>query len=102
MPKIIAKGKYLGVERQVECFLKDGLLTIEIDGEFNQEAQNDFIIKLKKCPAIGGTYYPPENSLLAAYSVLENTFFDEGSAVEIKTEGNIGKIPIYDGDDIVY
>lgn len=77
MSKIIAKGKYLGVERQVECFLKDGLLIVEIDGEFNQEAQNDFIIKLKKCPALGGTYYPPENSLLAAYSVLENTFFDD-------------------------
>ncbi|MDS1029159.1 hypothetical protein RDV78_01400 [Bacillota bacterium LX-D] len=101
MPKIIAKGKYLGVERQVECFLKDGLLTIEIDGEFNQEAQNDFITKLKKCPAIGGTYYPPENSLLAAYSVLENTFFDD-SPIEIKTEGDIGKIPTYDVDDIVY
>ncbi|SHI40915.1 hypothetical protein [Lutispora thermophila] len=101
MSKIIAKGKYLGVERQVECFLKDGLLIVEIDGEFNQEAQNDFIIKLKKCPALGGTYYPPENSLLAAYSVLENTFFDD-SPIEIKTEGDIGKIPTYDVDDIVY
>ncbi len=101
MSKIIAKGKYLGVERQVECFLKDGLLIVEIDGEFNQEAQNDFIIKLKKYPALGGTYYPPENSLLAAYSVLENTFFDD-SPIEIKTEGDIGKIPTYDVDDIVY
>ncbi len=101
MPKIIAKGKYLGIERQVECFLKDGLLIVEIDGEFNQEAQNDFIIKLKKCPALGGTYYPPENSLLAAYSVLENTFFDD-SPIEIKTEGDIGKIPTYDIDNIVY
>lgn len=101
MSKIIAKGKYLGVERQVECFLKDGLLIVEIDGEFNQEAQNDIIIKLKKCPALGGTYYPPENSLLAAYSVLENTFFDD-SPIEIKTEGDIGKIPTYDVDDIVY
>jgi len=90
MSKIIAKGKYLGVERQVECFLKDGLLIVEIDGEFNQEAQNDFIIKLKKCPALGGTYYPPENSLLAAYSVLENTFFDD-SPIEIKTEGDIAE-----------
>lgn len=101
MSKIIAKGKYLGVERQVECFLKDGFPIIEVDGEFNQEAQNDFIIKLKKCPALGGTYYPPENSLLAAYSVLENTFFDD-SPIEIKTEGDIGKIPTYDVDDIVY
>lgn len=102
MPKIIAKGKYLGVERLVECFLKDGLLTIEIDGEFNQEAQNDFITKLKKCPAIGGTYYPPENSLLAAYSVLESVFFDDGSIPTIEAIGDIGKIPTYDLEGIVY
>lgn len=102
IPKIIAKGKYLGVERQVECFLKDSLLTIEIDGEFNQEAQNDFITKLKKCPAIGGTYYPPENSLLAAYSVLESVFFDDGSVPIIEAVGDIGKIPTYDIEGIVY
>jgi hypothetical protein len=102
MSKIIAKGLYLGRECIVECFLEDGFPIIELDGEYDEQVQNRFNELLKEAPALGGTYYPPENSLLAAYSVLENTFFDEGSAVEIKTEGNIGKIPIYDGDDIVY
>lgn len=102
MPKIIAKGKYLGVERQVECFLKDGLLTIEIDGEYDETIQNKFNQLLKEAPAMGGTYYPPENSLLAAYSVLEAVFFDDGSTPTIEAVGDIGKILTYDIDDIVY
>ncbi|SNX53040.1 hypothetical protein [Thermoanaerobacterium sp. RBIITD] len=101
MSKIIAKGKYLGVERQVECFLEDGFPIIELDGEYDEQVQNRFNELLKEVPALGGTYYPPENSLLAAYSVFENTFFDD-SPIEIKTEGDIGKIPTYDVDDIVY
>jgi hypothetical protein len=99
--KIIAKGLYLGRERIVECFLEDGFPIIELDGEYDEAVQSNFNQLLKKAPALGGTYYPPENSLLAAYSVLENTFFDD-SPIEIKTEGDIGKIPTYDVDDIVY
>ena len=58
---------------------------------------------LKKAPPIGGTYYPPENSLLSAYSVLESLFFDENAKVKITIEGDIGKIPIYDDvKDAVY
>jgi hypothetical protein len=77
-------------------------LTIEVDGELNLEVQNDFNEKLKKCPAIGGTNYPLQNSLLAAYSVLESVFFDDGSIPIIEAVGDIGKIPTYDIDGIVY
>ena len=73
-----------------------------IDGEYDETIQNKFNQLLKEAPAIGGTYYPPENSLLAAYNVLESIFFDDNSSVEIKTEGDIGKIPTYEIDDIVY
>lgn len=102
MARIIAKGKYLGVKREVEVFLEDGFPIIEVDGEYDETIQNKFNQLLKEAPAIGGTYYPSENSLLAAYSVLESNFFDDSSSVEIKAEGDIGKIPTYDIDNIVY
>ena len=102
MAKIIAKGKYLGINRQVECFIEDGLPIIELDGEYDEQVQSSFNQLLKVAPAMGGTYHPPENSLLAAYSVLESTFFDDGSPVQLEADGDIGKIPIYDGDDIIY
>lgn len=100
MNKIIAKGKYLGSDCIVECFIEDGSLIIEVNGEFNQEAQNDFEEKLKTCPAMGGTYHPPENSMLAGYSVLESTFFD--ATPEIEVDGDIGEIPTYNIENIVY
>ena len=102
MSRITAKGKYMGSNCIVECFLEDGSLIIELNGEFNQEAQTDFETKLKTSPAIAGTYYPPKNSMLAGYSVLESIFFDVGSPPEIEVEGDIGEIPTYDIDDIVY
>lgn len=102
MAKIIAKGKYLGVDRRVDCFMEDGLPIIELDGEYDEQVQSAFNQLLKEAPAMGGTYHPPENSLLAAYSVLESIFFDDGSPVQIETDGDIGKIPINDVEDAVY
>jgi len=102
MAKIIAKGKYLGVNRHVECFMEDGLPIIELDGEYDEQVQSAFNQLLKEAPAMGGTYHPSENSLLAAYSVLESTFFDDGSPVQLETDGDIGKIPISDVEDAVY
>jgi hypothetical protein len=102
MAKIIAKGKYFGVDRQVECFMEDGLPIIELDGEYDEQVQSAFNQLLKEAPAMGGTYHPPKNSLLAAYSVLESTFFDGGSPVQLEADGDIGKIPIIDVEDAVY
>lgn len=102
MSKIIAKGLYLGRECIVECFLEDGFPIIELDGEYDEQVQNRFNELLKEAPALGGTYYPPENSLLAAYSVLESVFFDDGSIPTIEAVGDIGKIPTYDIEGIVY
>jgi len=102
MGKIFAKGNYLGVERQVKVILEDGFPIIELDGEYDELVQSKFNELLKQAPAIGGTYHPPENSLLAAYGVLELTFFDEGSTPEIIVSGDIGIIPTYDIEGIVY
>lgn len=102
MSKITAKGKYMGVERQVEVVLEDGFPIIELDGEYDEQVQSKFNNLLKETPPMGGTYYPPENSLLAAYSVLASTFFDDGSSPDVEAVGDIGEIPTYDIEGIVY
>lgn len=102
MPKITAKGIFSGKECIVEVFPEAGSLHIKVDGEYDEAVQNHFNHLLKKVPVMGGTYYPPENSMLAAYGVLESTFFDAGSTVNLKVDGNIGKIPTYDINGIVY
>jgi hypothetical protein len=100
VPKITAKGKYLGGKIMVECFPEHGSIVIELDGQYDKLIQDRFNKFLKTAPAMGGTYLPPEDSMLAAYSVLEGVFFDDGSQVELEVEGDIGIIPYEDG--IVY
>ena len=102
MPKIIAKGIYSGEESIAEVVLLNGSLHIELNFEFIELVQNRFNQLLETSPPMGGTYYPPKNSMLAAYSVLESTFFDDGSPVILKVEGDIGKIPTYNIEGIVY
>lgn len=102
MGKIIAKGKILGFERVITCTLVDGYPVIEVDGEYDEDIQSIFFdALLKNPPPIGGTYYPPADSMLAAYSVLQSKFFDMGSPVEIEVEGDIGEIPTPE-DDVIY
>ncbi|MDD2212449.1 MAG: hypothetical protein PHV56_05710 [Clostridia bacterium] len=75
-------------------------MIVELNGEFDEAAQKYFNTLLITAPVMRGTYYPPVDSMLAAYSVLENTFFDDGSKIAIKAEGDIGTIPYEDG--VVY
>lgn len=102
MPKITSKGIFQGNESIVEVEKSGNSILIKVNGEFIEQIQNRFDDLLDFSPALGGTYYPPKDSLLAAYSVLQSTFFDEGSPVEIKVKGYIGKIPTYDIKGIVY
>lgn len=98
--KIIAEGKVNGIRRHVECFIEDGSLIIEVDYDFDEKEQERFNELLKNPPALGGTYYPSSNSLLAAYSVLQFNYFDLGSTVDIKVIGEIPEIPYEKG--VVY
>ncbi len=101
MAKIIATGKRFGVSQTIECFMEDGAPIIEVNGEYDETIQEYFNHLMETPPAIGGTYYPPQGSMLAAHSVLEFAFFDDRNVI-IKVEGDIGEIPVYDGEDIVY
>lgn len=95
--KIIAEGKINGIKKHIECFIEDGSPIIEIDYEFDEEEQERFNKLLKNPPALGGTYYPHPNSLLAAYAVLQQKYFDDPREVKIEVIGNIGEIPGEEG-----
>ena len=96
MAKIIAKGIFRGVECEVEVVSELGSIVIMVNGEHDDNVQAIFDKLLKISPALGGTYYPPENSMLSAYSVLVHTFFDSVNMSDISIIGDIGTIPTYD------
>ena len=98
MNKVTARGKYFGITITVDAFIDGGTLVILVDDEENPEIQNDFNEMIKRQPPMGGTYYPEEDSLLAAFNVLSNVFFDKLESINV--EGDIGEIPYEDG--IIY
>lgn len=91
MGKIIASGIYCGNRITVEAVVEDGTLLILMDEKEVPDLQNRFDELVKVQPAMGGTYFPDEDSLLAAYNVLQNTFFDKLENIIVK--GDIGEIP---------
>ena len=57
----------------------------------------DELLELLETPkSIGGTYYPPADSLLNAMNILQYHFFDEPTD-EITVEGDIDEIPFEEG-----
>lgn len=95
MGKVIASGIYCGNRITVEAIVEDGTLLILMDEEEVPDIQKRFEELIKVQPAMGGTYFPDENSLLTAYNVLKHTFFDKLD--EISVEGDIGEIPFEKG-----
>lgn len=100
MARIKAIGKRNGIEMDVEVIMEDGSPLISIDGDYDETLQEEFNELLKNVQPIGGTYYPQPNTLLAAYSVLQLSFFD--NIVDVEVIGDIGEIPTYESEDIVY
>lgn len=98
MAKIIAKGKLRGIEHDVECLNAEDGLQIDFDGGEAEHLEQEFREELNKRHAVGGTYYPPPESMINALNVLRYYFFD--SMPEIQVEGNIGEIP--SEKDMVY
>ena len=98
MGKVIASGIYCGNRITVEAVVEDGTLLILMDEKEVPDLQNRFDELIKVQPAMGGTYFPEPDSLLAAYNVLQHTFFD--TLEEINVEGDIGEIP-YE-ENIIY
>ena len=98
MGKVIASGIHCGNRITVEAVVEDGTLVILMNEKEVPDLQKRFDELITVQPAMGGTYFPDENSLLAAYNVLQNTFFE--TLEEISVEGDIGEIP-YE-NDVIY
>ena len=80
------------------------LITVSIDVDNQQitiKGNNKYMHllllneKLKESHAIGGTYFPPKNSALHYYNVVERYFFDELKSIE--TDEEIPTIPYEEG-----
>ncbi len=91
MDKVLASGIYLGNRISVEAFKQDGAITLLVDGVQQKEIQADFEQRLNHAPAMGGTFYPEPDTLLAAFSVLEQSFFDKLHSIRV--EGELEEIP---------
>lgn len=92
MGKIIAKGKKYGSDLTVEFDTKK----ILFDGQEDPLLEDELCELLENPKPIGGTYYPPVDSLLNAMNILQYHFFDE-STEDITVEGDIEEIPYEKG-----
>ena len=91
MAKIKANGKVGGYECEVECSDSVEGLVIDFNGEEDEHLEQLFRYELNKCHAVGGTYHPPQESMINALNVLQYYFFDD--KVQAVVEGDIGEIP---------
>ena len=95
MGKIVAKGKKHGFKVTVE-FEPNKVLFNSREDKF---LEDELLEMLENPKSIGGTYYPPVDSLLNAMNILQFHFFDE-VAEEVTVEGEIEEIPCE--KDMVY
>lgn len=91
MARITAKGTLYGDRITVVCSEGENGIRVEFNGKQHELYEAKFRMHLKNPPPMGGTYYPEENSMLNAFNVLENAFFDHVTSVE--AEGDIGEVP---------
>lgn len=95
MGKIIAKGKKHGSKMTIEFDMEK----ILFNGQEDELLEEELLEMLDEPKAVGGTYYPPVDSLLNAYNILQYHYFDD-TAEEITVEGELEEIP-YE-KDIIY
>ena len=87
MEKVVAIGKFGGEEIKLEAIIENGELVILFDGEQNEMLEPIIMTELKYAPAMGGTLYPEEKSLLNVVNVLQNDgFFTKLISIDIEDE----------------
>ena len=101
MEKVVAIGKFGGEEIKLEASIVDGELMILFDGERNEMLEPIIMTELKYAPAMGGTFYPEEKSLLNVVNVLQSGWFFK-KLISIDIEGEEETIPFDEDDGKVY
>lgn len=95
MSKIIAKGKWGNEVMTIVCSEEDGKIQITFNGQKDELLKEMLERSLDMAPAIGGTFYPEEGTMLAYYNILNTVFFSK--VIEIQVVGDIGQMPYEDG-----
>lgn len=95
MSKITAQGKFRGTIIIVEVTLEGNEQIVRVNEEIDEDFQRYYDKLMESPPPMGGTYYPPEDSLLAVYNILENALFDEAPRIEV--DGVLEEIPYEKG-----
>ena len=98
MEKVVAIGKFGGEEIKLEASIENGELVILFDGEQNEMLEPIIMTELKYAPAMGGTFYPEEKSLLNVVNVLQSGWFFK-KLISIDVEGEEETIPFDSEDD---
>ena len=102
MKKVIAKGLIGKEEVLLEATIEDGELVLDFDGPEDETLESTFEMQLKYAPAMGGTFYPEEKSLLNVVNVLQSGWFFK-KLISIDIEGEEETIPFdAEDDEIVY
>ena len=93
--KIVASGILYGLKEKVECNIYGTKISFAFNGQKEPLKEREFQKIMKKQNPIGGTYYPPVNSALNVYNVLENYYFDK--LISIECDEPLDEIPFEDG-----
>lgn len=95
MKKVTAKGLIGKQELVLEATIEDGELVLDFDGGEDELLESALLMQLKYAPAMGGTFYPEEKSLLNVVNVLQNNgFFTKLITIDI--EGEPETVPLED------
>lgn len=103
MKKVTAKGLIGKQELLLEATIEDGELVLDFDGGEDELLESTLLMQLKYAPAMGGTFYPEEKSLLNVVNVLQNDgFFTK--LISLEVEGEPETVPLAEdaSDDVVY
>lgn len=95
MAKIITKGKWGNDVMTVICSEEDGQITVTFNGQNDTFLKEILDSRMDVAPAMGGTYYPEEGTMLAYYNILNTVFFSK--VIEMQVVGDMGQIPYEDG-----
>ena len=98
MKKVTAKGLIGKQELLLEATIEDGELVLDFDGSEDETLESAFKMQLKYAPAMGGTFYPEEKSLLNVVNVLQSGWFFK-KLISIDIEGEEETIPFDSEDD---